>query len=142
ENQTKKNKFQQFAITVAGGNGQGQELNQLSDPHGIFIGNDKSIYIADWSNHRIVKWKLNSNTGQIIAGGNGKGNQNNQLSWPTDIIFDKENSSFIISDRGNRRIIRYFDQNQTNQQILISNIKCYGLIIGKNGFTYASDYYS
>ncbi|CAF4079781.1 unnamed protein product, partial [Adineta steineri] len=61
--QTKKNQFQQFGITVAGGNGSGQELNQLSYPRGMFIDNDKSIYIADCSNHRIVKWTLNSNTG-------------------------------------------------------------------------------
>ncbi|CAF3852060.1 unnamed protein product [Adineta steineri] len=122
--QTKKNKFQQFAITVAGGNGRGQELNQLYNPWGIFIDNDKSVYIADSDNHRIVKWKLNSNTGEIIAGGNGKGNENNQLNDPVDIIFDKENNSFIISEWGNRRVIRYFAQNQTNQQILISNIHC------------------
>ncbi|CAF4385897.1 unnamed protein product, partial [Adineta steineri] len=90
-------------------------------------------------NHRIVKWKLNSNAGQIIAGGNGKGNQNNQLDSPINIIFDKKNNSFIISDWGNRRVIRYFGENQTNQQIFISNIVCWGLAIDKNGFIYVSD---
>ncbi|CAF4288108.1 unnamed protein product, partial [Adineta steineri] len=106
----------------------------------IFIDNDKSIYIADQWNHRIVKWKFNSNTGQVIVGGNGKANQNNQLNHPRDIIFDKENNSFIISDYGNKRVIRYFDNNQTNQEIIISNIDCYGLTIDKNGFIYASDW--
>ncbi|CAF1274492.1 unnamed protein product [Adineta steineri] len=139
QSQTKKNKYQQSAITVAGGNGCGQELNHLNHPFGIFVDNDKSVYIADFSNHRIVKWKSNSNTGQIIAGGNGKGNQNNQLSRPTDIVFDKENNSFIISDYGNNRVIRYFDQNQTNQQVIISNTDCWGLTIDKNGFIYTSD---
>ncbi|CAF0750116.1 unnamed protein product [Adineta steineri] len=106
----------------------------------ICIDNDKSIYIADSDNHRIVKWKLNSNTGQIVACGNGYGNQNKQLFYPTDIIFDKENNSFIISDVGNRRVIRYFDPKLTNQQILISNIFCEGLTIDKNGYIYVSDY--
>ncbi|CAF4394555.1 unnamed protein product, partial [Adineta steineri] len=119
--------------------GEGQELNQLYHPCGMFIDNDKSIYIADSFNHRIVKSKLNSNTGQIIAGGNRNGNQNNQLNCPRDIIFDKENNSFIISDEENKRVIRYFDQNQTNQQIIISNISCWGLTIDKNGFIYVSD---
>ncbi|CAF0981264.1 unnamed protein product [Adineta steineri] len=137
--QIKKNKFQQFAITVAGGNGRGQRLNQLDYPAGIFIDTDKSVYIADSSNDRIVKWKLNSNTGQIIAGGNGRGNQNNQLDSPINIIFDKKNNSLIISDWGNRRVIRYFDQNQTNQQIIISNIKCRGMTIDKNASIYVSD---
>ncbi|CAF1263931.1 unnamed protein product [Adineta steineri] len=134
-----QNKFQRFGITVAGGNGYGQELNQLSDPWGIFIDNDKSIYIADLWNNRIVKWKLNSNTSQIIAGENGKGNQNNQLNSPTDIIYDKENNSFIISEWKNQRVIRYFDQNQAKQQIITANINCWGLTIDKNGYIYASD---
>ncbi|CAF0895976.1 unnamed protein product [Adineta steineri] len=140
--QTKKHKFQQSAVTVAGGNGRGQELNQLHNPCGMFIDNDKSIYIADFGNHRIVKWKLDSNTGQIIAGGNGQGNQNNQFSRPTDIIFDKKNNSFIISDQGNKRVIRYSDQNQTNQQILISNSDCSHLTIDKDGFIYIADIYN
>ncbi|CAF4327241.1 unnamed protein product, partial [Adineta steineri] len=137
--ETKKNQYQQFGITVAGGNGSGQELNQLSVPCGMFIDNNKSVYIADYYNHRIVKWELNSNTGQTIAGENGKGDQNNQLSYPIDVVFDKENNSFIISDNGNRRVVGNFDQNQTNQQIIISNIDCHGLTIDKNGFIYASD---
>ncbi|CAF1001308.1 unnamed protein product [Adineta steineri] len=140
EIQIKKTKFKQFAITVAGGNGYGDRLDHLSNPEGIFIDNDKSIYIADSLNNRIVKWKLNSNTGEIIAGGNRKENQNNQLNHPINIIFDKENNSFIISDWGNERVIRYFHQNQTSQQIIISNIYCLGLTIDKNGFIYASDW--
>ncbi|CAF4139104.1 unnamed protein product, partial [Adineta steineri] len=135
-----KNKFQQFAVTVAGGNGKGHELNQLYYPEGIFIDKYQSIYIADSSNHRIVKRKLNSDTaGQIIAGGNGKGNQNNQLNYPIDIVFDKQNNSFIAADNGNKRVIRYFDLNQTNQQTIIPNINCGGLTIDKNGFIYVSD---
>ncbi|CAF0807339.1 unnamed protein product [Adineta steineri] len=137
--QAKKNTYQQFGITVAGGNGKGQELNQLYCPLGICIDNNKSIYIADSRNHRIVKWKLNWNTGQIIAGGNGYRNQNNQLDSPKDIIFDKENNSFITCDTGNIQLIRYFDQNQTNQQTLISKIYCWGLTMDKNGFIYVSD---
>ncbi|CAF3727721.1 unnamed protein product [Adineta steineri] len=136
EIQIKKNKFQQFGITVVGGNGYGHQLNQLNFPNGIFIDNDKSVYIADCVNHRIVKWKLNSDKGQIIVDRNG----NTGLNRPTDITFDKENNSFIISDSTNKRVILYFDKNPTNQQILISNIKCFGLTIDKNGFIYVSDY--
>ncbi|CAF1155524.1 unnamed protein product [Adineta steineri] len=139
QSQTKKYKFQQSAITVAGGNERGQELNQLNNPYGTFIDNDKSIYIADSNNHRIVKWKLNSNTGQIIAGGNAQGYENNQLSYPTDIIFDKNNNSFIICDSENKRVIRYFGNNPTSQQIIISNINCSRITIDKNGFIYVCD---
>ncbi|CAF0779206.1 unnamed protein product [Adineta steineri] len=137
--QTKKNNFQQFAITVAGGNSGGYGLNQLSSPWGISIDNNKSIYIADSWNHRIIKWKLYSKIGQIVAGGDRQRYQYNQLNDPTNIISDKKNNSFIISDTGNKQVIRYFEQNRTNQQIIISNIKCMGLAIDKNGFIYASD---
>ncbi|CAF1327468.1 unnamed protein product [Adineta steineri] len=140
--QTKKNKFKQFAITVTGGNGRGDELSQLSSSFGIIIDNDKSIYIVDTANCRIVKWKLNSNKGQIIAGGNRSANQNNRLAYPTDLVFDKKNNSFIISDNGNRPVIRSFDKNQSNQQIIILNISCLGLTIDKNGFIYVSDWCS
>ncbi|CAF0949135.1 unnamed protein product [Adineta steineri] len=60
-------KWKQNATTVAGGNGKGKELNQLSGPLGIFIDKKKNIFIADYANHRIVEWKYNAKEGQIIA---------------------------------------------------------------------------
>ncbi|CAF1282413.1 unnamed protein product [Adineta steineri] len=65
---SKWDKWKQNPITIAGGNGYGQELNQLDYPHGIFIDKNKNIFIADSWNHRIVEWKYNANEGQIIAG--------------------------------------------------------------------------
>ncbi|CAF1475401.1 unnamed protein product, partial [Adineta steineri] len=75
----------------------------------------------------------------IIAVGNGKGNQKYQLNYEKDIFFYKKNNSFIVADWGNNRLIRIFDQNQINQQVLISNINCEGLAIDKNEFIYVSD---
>jgi sugar lactone lactonase YvrE len=81
-------------------------LNQLSNPEGLFIDGDQTIYIADTSNHRIMEWKKNEINGQIIAGGNGGGNRNDQLNGPTAVIVDQENDSLIICDQGNRRVVR------------------------------------
>ncbi|CAF0991771.1 unnamed protein product [Adineta steineri] len=134
---SKFNKWKQNAITVAGGNGEGQELNQLNEPHGIFIDKNKNIFIADRWNHRIVEWKYNAKKGQIIAGGNGKGNQMNQLNNPTNAIVDQQNHSIIIADHGNRRVIQWLNQ---NQQILIENIYCLDLVMDKHGFLYVSDF--
>ena len=100
-------------MTVAGGNGQGNELNQLYRPYGISVDDDQNIYIVDHYNHRIVEWKCNATSGQIVAGGNGEGNGTNQLDHPTDVIIDKENNSLIISDRLNRRVMRWSRQNNT-----------------------------
>ncbi|CAF1164676.1 unnamed protein product, partial [Adineta steineri] len=68
-NEPKWDKWKQNAITVAGGNGEGQRLNQFRRPRGIFIDQKKNIFIADVENHRIVEWKYNAKEGQIIAGG-------------------------------------------------------------------------
>ncbi|CAF0764623.1 unnamed protein product [Adineta steineri] len=134
----KFNKYKQNAITVAGGNKQGHELNQLIGPMGIFIDEKKNIFIADCHNHRIVEWKYNAKEGQIIAGGNGRGNRLDQLNLPQDVIVDQQNHSIIIADYSNRRVIQWLNQ---NQQILIDNIDCYSLAIDQHGFLYVSDWY-
>jgi len=133
-------KWKQFGITVAGGNGEGDKLNQLNLPEGIFIDDNETIYIADLGNHRIIKWKSNAINGQIVAGGNGEGNQMNQLLYPTDVVVDKEYSSLIIADWGNRRVMEWSLQDNTNGQIFIPFINCYGLAMDKNGYVYVSDY--
>ncbi|CAF0934964.1 unnamed protein product [Adineta steineri] len=136
---SKKPKFNEWkpnAITVVGGNGQGQQLNQLNRPGGIFIDKNKNMFITDYENHRIVEWKCNAKEGQIIAGGNGRGNRMDQLNHPTDVIVDQQNHSIIIADRGNRRVIQWLNQ---KQQILIDNTACWGLAMDKHGFIYVSD---
>ncbi|CAF0862122.1 unnamed protein product [Adineta steineri] len=129
-------KWKQSAITVAGGNGQGQKLNQLSRPDGIFLDKNKNILIADSLNHRIVAWKYNAKKGQIIAGGNGQGNRMDQFNLPVDLIVDQQTYSIIIADFYNKRVIQWLNQ---KQQILIDNIGCNGLAMDKHGFLYVSD---
>ncbi|CAF1167309.1 unnamed protein product [Adineta steineri] len=136
EKKLKLNKWKRNAITVAGGNGYGEKLNQLYHPEGIFIDKNKNIFIADYYNHRIVEWKYNGKQGQIIAGGNGKGNRINQLNYPTDVIVDQQNHSIMIADWQNRRIVQWVNQ---NQYILIDNIDCFGLAMDKHRFLYVSD---
>ncbi|CAF1271587.1 unnamed protein product [Adineta steineri] len=88
EKKSKVSKWNQNAISMAGGNGEGQELSQLNRPFGIFIDKKKNIFIADDCNHRIVEWKYNAKEGQIIAGGNNRGNRMDQLNRPTNVIVD------------------------------------------------------
>ena len=127
--------WKQHAITVAGGNGHGTKVNQLYYPKAISIDDNQTVYIADWINDRIVEWKSNADNGQIVAGGN----KTNQLNRPTDVIIDRQNNSFIIADSSNRRVMQFLHQNNTNGQIIIENIDCYGLTIDKNGYFYVSD---
>ncbi|CAF1518086.1 unnamed protein product [Rotaria sp. Silwood1] len=132
-------KWKQYATTVAGGNGYGNQLNQLDTPFSIFIDN-QSIYIADWGNHRIVEWKSNEKYGQIIAGGNRYGDKIPQLNYPTNLIIDKQNNSFIVSDWGTRQITQWSRQKNANGRIIIENIDCVGIAMDNKGYLYASDW--
>ena len=134
-------RWTQNGVTVAGGNGNGNGLNQLSNPWGLYVDDDQTIYIADCSNDRIVEWKRGATSGQVVAGGNGKGNRTDQLNYPTDVIVDKETDSLIICDRGNERVMRWSRRSDTtNGETIIENIDCWGLTMDDQRFLYVSDY--
>ena len=135
-------KWKPNAQTIAGGNREGDKLNQLNYPYGIYIDHQQqSLYISDCYNHRVVKWKLGENNGQIVAGGNGRGNRIDQLNEPTDVIVDENNKSLIICDEGNRRVVRWSLQNPNDdKEILFENIGCWGLMMNKNGDLFVSDW--
>ena len=134
-------KWKQNAITIAGGNGHGSELNQLDHPEGIYVDDDhQCIYIADFWNDRIIEWKFGAKNGKVVAGGNGRGSREDQLNFPTDVIVDHKTDSLIICDRDNRRVVRWPRQNGTKGQTIISDIDCFGLTMDNNGDLYVSDW--
>ncbi len=89
---------------MAGGNRQGNGINQLSEPYGFYIDDDETLYVADASNHRIVEWKSSATSDKVVAGGNGYGSGTHQLFYPSDVIVDKDSDSLIICDRSNKRL--------------------------------------
>jgi hypothetical protein len=70
-------------IIVAGDQGEGNSLKQLSCPHGIIVDQLGNLYVADAGNHRMICWFKGA------EGGNGQGKQPNQLSFPVDLSFDQ-----------------------------------------------------
>jgi sugar lactone lactonase YvrE len=131
--------WKQYGTTTAGGHRKGNELNQLSFPHGFYIDDDQTIYVADYENNRVVEWKNDANNGQIVAGGNGKGNRDDQLNEPSKVIVDKETDSLIICDWGNRRVLQWPRLNGRSGKTLISNIACWDLIMDNDRYLYVSD---
>ncbi|CAF1532742.1 unnamed protein product [Rotaria sordida] len=133
-------KWLQNGVTVAGGNGVGNQTNQLNNLWGLCIGDDQTIYVADCGNKRIVEWKYGATTGQVVAGGNGSGNQFDQLASATDVIVDKSKNSLIICDYSNNRVVRWSRSNGRNGETVIRNIGCWSLTMDDDEFLYVSDY--
>ncbi|CAF4920257.1 unnamed protein product, partial [Rotaria sp. Silwood1] len=132
-------KWSQNGITVAGGNEEGSEPNQLDHPCGLYVYDDQTIYVADCWNHRIVEWKPGATNGKVVAGGNAEGNGAHQLNYPFDVIIDKESDSLMISDGANNRVVRWPRRNGTSGETIISNISCIGLAMDDNGSLYVAD---
>jgi sugar lactone lactonase YvrE len=132
-------RWAQHSITVAGGHGQGNGLQQLNRPFGIVVDDDGTVFIADFNNHRIMAWKKGDNAGHVVAGGQGQGNGLHQLNGPTDVLIDEETNSLIICDYGNKRVVRWPLNDGTRGEVLIDNIRCWGSATDKEGYLYVSD---
>jgi streptogramin lyase len=90
---------------VAGTGVLGSNNHQLNQPYGIFVNQNGTIFIADYNNHRIMKWFSGASFGILVAGGTS-GPGSTQLYLPTQIIVDT-NEYMYISEAGNSRITRW-----------------------------------
>ncbi|CAF1440550.1 unnamed protein product [Adineta steineri] len=90
-------------IIVAGGNGEGNSLKQLSNPQGVIVDHLGQIYVADGNNHRIMRWCEGDEEGEIVVGENGRGNQ---LNYPKGLSFDDEENLYVV-DSENHRVQKY-----------------------------------
>ncbi|CAF1271496.1 unnamed protein product [Rotaria sordida] len=133
-------RWAQNGITVAGGRGYGNAINQLYGPEGLFVDDDQTMIIADGYNHRIVQWKMGDTNGQVAAGAHGEGNRLDQLNYPKNALIDKETDNLIICDQLNRRVVRWSRRSGTTQgEILVDNIWCGGLAMDDQRYLYISD---
>lgn len=96
----------QQGILVAGGNGQGNRLDQLNVPTSIFVDNEESVYVSDYNNNRVMKWKKGAKEGVIVAGLESKGDGLAQLSCPQGLFVDSMGTVYV-SDANNQRVMRW-----------------------------------
>lgn len=133
-------RWKQNAITVAGGNGNGNGLNQIKCPWSMCIDDEGSLYVAEEGNDRIVKWKVGATAGQVVAGGNNRGNRDDQLNIPLCFAMDKKNHALVIADTGNRRVVRWtLGESVRNGETIISDIGLTGIFLDNNGDLYVCD---
>ena len=91
---------------VAGGNGSGNRLDQLSGPTYVFVDRDHSVYVSEYWNHRVMKWIEGAKQGIVVAGGQGEGNSLKQLSSPRGVVVDRLGTVYV-ADCWNDRIMRW-----------------------------------
>ncbi|CAF1204782.1 unnamed protein product [Rotaria sordida] len=132
--------WKQNGVTAAGGTGQGNATNQLDSPDGLLLDGDQIVFITDVNNHRVIQWNIGDTNGQVVAGNHEAGNRMYQLYEPTDVLLDKETDSFIICDSQNQRVVRWSRRKGTTQgEVLIGNIRCWGLAMDDQRYLYVSD---
>lgn len=92
-----------IGLLVAGTSVAGSNLTQLNSPKGIWLDGMNSLYIADYANHRVMKWTNGASSGTLVAGGQGQGPFPTQLYYPTSVVVDSFGNIFIL-DSSNQRI--------------------------------------
>ena len=90
-------------IVVAGGNGRGNQLNQLNCPTYLFVDEEQAVYVSDRNNHRVMKWNKDANQGIVVAVGQGKGSAFTQLSFPDRLFVDTSGTIYVV-DLWNDRV--------------------------------------
>ncbi|CAF4588476.1 unnamed protein product [Rotaria magnacalcarata] len=93
---------------VAGGNGQGygSALTQLYWPNGLFVDTLGTLYVADYHNHRVIRWTQGAKQGTVIVDGNGRGAGANRFNYPRGLSFDRHGNLYV-ADAGNHRVQRF-----------------------------------
>ena len=89
-------------IVVAGGNGQGNQLNQLNFPTYLFVDEEQAVYVSDNHNHRVMKWNKGAKEGIVVAGGRGEGSALTQLSYPQGLFVDTSGTIYVVDARNDR----------------------------------------
>ena len=137
-------------IVVAGGNGRGNQLNQLNRPTYLFVDEEQTVYVSDANNHRVMKCNKGANQGIVVAGGGGQGSALTQLSHPQGLFVDTSGTIYV-ADTSNDRVVRWTKGAQQGTVIVGGNGKGnaanqlnnpVGLSFDRRGNLYVADLYN
>ncbi|CAF4123060.1 unnamed protein product [Adineta steineri] len=104
-------------VVAAGGNGNGNALNQLSQPVGVYYDylNTNSLYVSDSGNNRILSFPTGSTSatyGSVVAGSGA-----NQLNNPRAVLVDSSGALYI-ADGNNNRVQRWLQNASSGTTII------------------------
>ncbi|CAF1126109.1 unnamed protein product [Adineta steineri] len=89
--------------------------DHLRDPQGIFVNDNFDLYVADYGNGRIIRFKPGQKVGETIEP--TEEISDHWLDGPTDITLDAENNLYIV-DNEHSRII-FINSNFTQYRCLV-----------------------
>jgi hypothetical protein len=116
--------------TVAGGNGQGDSLNQLNGSYAVFVDSDDALFITDYYSHRVVKWNRGATNGTLLAGGQCGQIDQGQLCYPTAMTFGKDGTMFVtVEDGKNGGVISWKQGATSGETLIIANTSFYGITL-------------
>lgn len=76
---------------------------QLNHPTGLALGRDGRLYVADWKNHRVVRF---SPDGRLIDIFGEHGAMPGQFNLPYDVAVDSEGNIYVV-EYGNHRVQKF-----------------------------------
>ena len=86
----------------------GSALNQLNSPRGLALDSSTdTLYIADMTNHRIVRYLSGAAVGTRVAGGLTAGTSNTLLHTPVGLHLDVATNSLYIVNNAANNIVRW-----------------------------------
>ena len=95
------NKDAKKGNVMADGQGQGNTLKQLYCPNELFVDTLGTVYVADYSNHRVMRWTRVEEEDDVIAAGNGRRQGASQLYRPKDLCFDRYANLDVVDGKNN-----------------------------------------
>ncbi|CAF4109719.1 unnamed protein product [Rotaria magnacalcarata] len=88
-------------ILVAGANEVDSTVDYLNSRHriiqptAVIVDHMGTIYVADYNNHRIVRWFNGSTSGHVIMAEQGVGIGIPQVPYPYDLAFDRQGNLYV-----------------------------------------------
>ncbi|CAF4562262.1 unnamed protein product [Rotaria sp. Silwood2] len=82
--------------------------DQCQDCMGVWVDQEKNVYMTEYFQHSVLKWSPQTNTTTIVAGRtNQSGSTGEYLAFPNDIYVDATENAVYVSDLGNQRIQKW-----------------------------------
>jgi DNA-binding beta-propeller fold protein YncE len=69
------------------------------------VTSDSAVYVADFYNHRVMKWAADATAGALVAGTGSAGNHADRLTHPKGVHVEESTGELFVADRNNNRVM-------------------------------------